>query len=131
MKTEDWQTPEINERELNKFHWLVFHKEKLQLGKNIDIGAFTLLDASEEIIIEDGVKIGSHCAIYSRTEIDQKKGRVVLKKKSAIGSHCVIMPGVTVGENSIVGAMSFVNKDIPANEVWVGAPARFLKKVER
>lgn len=125
-----WKPPEIKERELNEYHWLVFHKENLELGKDTDIGAFTLLDASEGILIEEGVKIGSHCSLYSRTDIDHKKGKITLKKNSCIGSHCVIMPGITIGENAIVGAMSFVNRDIPANEVWVGCPARLLKKNE-
>ena len=127
---EEWKEPEIKEREFTQYHWLVLHKENLKLGKYTDIGAFTLLDASEGIEIEERVLIGSHTSIYSRTEIDQKKGKVILKKGCAIGSHCVIMPGITIGENAIVGAMSFVNKNIPANEVWVGSPARFLKKRE-
>jgi len=127
---EEWQEPEIKERELTKYHWLVLHKENLKLGKYTDIGAFTLLDASEGIEIEEWVKIGSHTSIYSRTDSDQKKGKVILKKGCAIGSHCVVMPGITIGEKALVGAMSFVNKDIPANEVWVGSPARFLKKGE-
>ena len=126
----DWIPPDIEERKLNKYHWLVLHKDHLKLGKHTDIGAFTLLDCSEGMVIEDYVKIGSHCALYSRTDIDNKKGVVTLKKNCGIGSHSVIMPGVTVGENAIVGAMSFVNKDVPANEVWVGSPARFLKKRE-
>ena len=126
----EWHHPEIEERKLNKYHWLVFHKDKLQLGKNTDIGAFTLLEASHGIIIEDNVKIGSHCAIYSRTDIDQKAGTITIKKNAGISSHCVIMPGITIGENAIVCAMSFVNKNIPANEIWVGSPARFLKKRE-
>ncbi len=125
-----WQEPEIKERELTKYHWLVLHKENLKLGKYTDIGAFTLLDASEGIEIEEEVKIGSHTSIYSRTDSDQKKGKVTLKKGCAIGSHCVIMPGITIGENALVGAMSFVNKDIPTNEVWIGSPARFLKRRE-
>ncbi len=124
----EWKEPDIKERELTKYHWLVLHKENLKLGRWTDIGAFTLLDASEGIEIEEGVKIGSHTSIYSRTDSDQKKGKVILKKGCAIGSHCVIMPGITIGEDAQVGAMSFVNKNIPANEVWVGSPARFLKK---
>lgn len=127
---EEWQEPEIKERELTKYYWLVLHKENLKLGKYTDIGAFVLLDASEGIEIEEGVKIGSHTSIYSRTDSDQKKGKVLLKKGCAVGSHCVIMPGVTIGENAIIGAMSFINKDIPADEVWVGSPVRFLKKRE-
>src|SRR3989344_5858979 len=126
----EWKEPEIKERELTKYHWLVLHKENLLLGKYTDLGAFTLLEASEGILIEDKVKIGSHCSIYSRTDSDNKKGKVTLKEGCALGSHCVVMPGVTIGKNALVGAMSFVNKDIPANEIWVGSPARFLKRKE-
>ena len=39
------------------------------------------------------------------------------------------MPNVIVGENSVIGAYSFVNHDIPANEIWVGVPAKFKKKI--
>jgi len=60
--------------------------------------------------------------------IDGKEGQVVLKKNCKIGSHSVIMPGVTVGENSIVGACSFVNKDVPDNETWGGCPAKPIKQ---
>jgi perosamine synthetase len=125
----NWQQPEIKNRELNKYNWLVLHKENLKLSRNTDIGAFSLLDASESISIGENVKIGSHCSLYSRTDIDNKKGKIILEKNSSLGSHCVVMPGITIGENSIVGAMSFVNKDIPANEVWIGSPAKFLKKI--
>ena len=52
MEGKEWVMPEIKERELTKWHWLVYHKDKLHLGKNTDIGAFTLLDAKNEIIIE-------------------------------------------------------------------------------
>jgi len=76
------------------------------------------------------VQIGSHCAIYSISTIDNKEGTVILKKNCKIGSHSVIMPGVTVGENSIVGAFSFVNTDIPANVVAAGIPAKVIKKIK-
>lgn len=55
--------------------------------------------------------------------IDGKQGPVVLKKNCRIGSHSTIMPGVTIGENAIVGAHSFVNRDVGDGEVVVGVPA--------
>lgn len=70
----------------------------------------------------------SHCAIYSWSTIDNKKGRVIIKRNAKIGSHSVIMPGVTVGENSIIGASSFVNKDIPDNVVAFGIPVKVIRK---
>ncbi len=60
--------------------------------------------------------------------IDDKKGQVILKKNCKIGSHSVVMPGITVGENAVVGAMSFVNQDIPDNCVAVGVPVKVIKK---
>ena len=116
----DWIYPEINEGELTKYNWLVQHKDNLRLGYKTDIGAFTYINAKNGVVIEDFVQIGSHCAIYSVSTIDGKEGKVVLKKNCRIGSHGVIMPGVTVGENAVVGAMSFVNCDIPDNCVAAG-----------
>jgi acetyltransferase-like isoleucine patch superfamily enzyme len=127
---DNWEFPDIKEGELTKYNWLVQHKDKLQLGSNTDIGAFTYINAKNGVTIEGLVQIGSHCSIYSVSTIDEKEGQVVLKKNCKIGSHSVIMPGVTVGENSIVGAHSFVNKDIPANVIAYGVPATVIKKIK-
>jgi acetyltransferase-like isoleucine patch superfamily enzyme len=54
---------------------------------------------------------------------------IVLKKNCKIGSHTVILPGVTVGENSKVGAQSLVTKDIPPNVIAFGCPARVIRKL--
>lgn len=123
-----WKYPVIQEGKLTKYHWLVRHVKNFTLGKKTDIGAFTYINAKYGVVIEQGVQIGSHCSIYSVSTIDRKKGKVVLKKNCSIGSHSLIMPGVTVGENAVVGAFSFVTKDIPANAVAFGIPARVIKK---
>lgn len=125
----NWQPPEIQEGKLTKWNWMVQNKENLKLGIKIDIGAFTYINAVKGVIIEDFVEIGSHCSIYSVSTIDGKEGKVVLKKNCKIGSHSIVMPGVTVGENTIVGAFSFVNKDLPANVVVVGCPIRIIKRL--
>ena len=130
MRFKDWKYPKIEEVKLTKYKWMVQHKDKLKLGYKTDIGAFTYINAKNGVTIEDYVQIGSHCAIYSISTIDNKEGTVILKKNCKIGSHSVIMPGVTVGENSIVGAFSFVNTDIPANVVAAGIPAKVIKKIK-
>ncbi len=107
----EWKYPEINEGELTKYNWLVQHKDKLQLGYKTDIGVFTYINAKNGVVIEDFVQIGSHCSIYSISTIDGKEGKVVMKKNCKIGSHSVIMPGVTIGENSVVGAGAVVTAD--------------------
>ncbi len=125
-----WKYPEIKEGKLTKYNWMVQHIENLKLGYKTDIGAFTYINAKHGVSIEDHVQISSHCSIYSLSTIDNKKGHVTLKKNCKIGSHSVVMPGVTVGENSIVGAFSFVNNDIPDNVVAGGIPAKIIKKIE-
>ena len=125
---EDWQPPEIQDGVLTKYHWLVQHSANLTLGRRTDIGAFTYINAKHGVTIEDEVQIGSHCSIYSVSTIDGTEGAVSLRRNCRIGSHTVIMPGVTVGENAVVGACSFVNRDIPANATAFGTPARVVKK---
>jgi len=124
-----WKSPVIKEGKMTRWNWVVQNKNKLKLGKNTDIGAFTYINAQNGVIIEDEVQIGSHCSVYSVSTIDDKNGSVILKKNCRIGTHSVIMPGVTVGENSIIGAFSFVNKDIPPNCVALGVPAKVIKKL--
>ena len=129
MRFKDWEYPVIEEGKLTEYNWVVQHNDKLGLGYKTDIGAFTYINAKNSVIIEDYVQIGSHCSIYSVSTIDNKEGEVILKKNCRIGSHSVIMPGVTIGENSIIGAFSFVNKDIPANAIAVGVPAKVIRRI--
>ena len=126
---ENWKAPEITDGELTKYNWLVQNKEGLELGYKTDIGAFTYINAKNTVVIEDEVQIGSHCSIYSVSTIDDKEGKVTLKKNCRIGTHSVVMPGVTIGENSVIGAFSFVNEDIPANVVAFGVPAKVKREL--
>ena len=126
----EWQYPKIEEGKLTKYNWMVQNKEGFKLGNKTDIGAFTYINAKNGVVIEDFVQIGSHCSLYSVSSIDDKEGKIILKKNCKIGTHSVIMPGVTIGENAIIGAFSFVNKDIPDNVVAVGTPVKIIKKLK-
>jgi len=126
-----WKYPKIEENKLTRYNWVVQHKKNLRLGKRTDIGSFTYINAKEGVVIEDNVQIGSHCSIYSISTIDDKRGRVVLKKNCKISSYSMVMPGVTVGENSVVGAFSFVNKDIPKNVMAFGVPVKVIRKLKK
>ena len=123
-----WKKPVVKHGKPTKWNWLVLYPEGLSLGAHTDIGAYTVIVAKHGVVIEDGVQVGSHCSIYSHSTIDDKKGKVTLRKNCRIGTHSTIIPGVTVGENAIVGAHSFVNKDVSANTTVAGVPARPLKK---
>lgn len=126
----NWQAPEIEDGKPTKYNWVVKNLKNLKLGKNTDIGAFTYMNAKFGIEIGAGVQIGSHCSIYSVSTIDDKKGKIILKKNCKIGSHSTIMPGVTIGENSVIGAHSFVTKDIPDNVLAYGVPAKVIRSIK-
>jgi len=125
-----WKYPVIKEKKLTEYYWLVQNKENLKLGYKTDIGAFTYINAKNGVIIEDNVQIGSHCSLYTISTIDNKEGEIILKENCKIGSHSTIMPGVTIGANSIIGAHSFVNGDIPDNVLAFGVPAKIIRELK-
>jgi acetyltransferase-like isoleucine patch superfamily enzyme len=125
----NWEKPLIEHGKMTQYNYIVQYPENLKTGKNFDIGEFTYINSEKGVKIEDWVQIGSHCSIYSHSTIDEKEGPVHLKKNCKIGTHSTIMPNVTIGVNSIVGAYSFVSKNIPDNELWMGVPAKFKKKL--
>lgn len=122
-----WGKPKIVDGKLTKYNWLVQYLENFKLGVNTDIGAFTYINAKYGVIIKNGVKIGSHCSIYSWSSIDNKKGRIILKENCKVGSHSIIMPNIIIGKNSVIGAFSFVNKNIPDNVTAYGVPIKIIK----
>jgi len=127
--TKNWRKPIIKHGKITKYNYVVQYPENLKLGNNIDIGEFSYVNCKYGVEIEDDVQIGSHCSIYSDSTIDGKKGLVILKKNCKIGTHSTIMPNLTIGQNSIVAAHSFVTESIPENQLWVGIPAKMKKKL--
>ena len=127
----NWQTPEIEDRKLQpKYYFLVHHNDKLKLGEKTDIGAFTYINAKHGVVIEKNVQIGSHCSIYSESTIDNKKGKIIIKENAKLSTHSTVMPGVTIGKNSIIGAHSFVDKDIPDDTLAYGVPVKIIRKIK-
>jgi len=124
----NWKEPIIEHGKITKYNYVVQYPENLKLGKNIDIGEFSYLNCKYGVEIENDVQIGSHCSIYSDSTIDKKQGLVILKNNCKIGTHSTIMPNVTIGQNSIVAAYSFVTDDVPENQLWIGVPAKMKKK---
>ena len=65
-----------------------------------------------------------------QTEADWKLERTVIGDGASIGSGCVILCGITIGAGAMIGAGAVVTKSVPPGEIWVGNPAKFLKKVD-
>jgi acetyltransferase-like isoleucine patch superfamily enzyme len=113
------------------------------IGDRVIIPPFTILstlpeDSSSTITIENDVLLGPNVSIYSSTHKfdnptipikDQgyNVSPVVLKKGCWIGINVVIMPGVTIGQNAVIGANSVVNSNIPDFAVAVGTPAKVIR----
>lgn len=116
-------------------------REEVKIGKNCKIQAFAFIP--QGVIIEDEVFIGPHACFvndkYPRATVKGKlkeKGedwvaeRTVVKKGASIGANATILGGVTIGENSIIGAGSVVTKDIPPNVIATGNPAKVIGKIK-
>jgi acetyltransferase-like isoleucine patch superfamily enzyme len=108
----------------------------IQIGKNVFINhACTFLDLGG-IIIEDDVLIGPKVSIITENHpLDPEKRKmlevkpVIIKRNSWIGANATILPGVTINENSVVAAGAIVTKDVPANTVVAGIPAKVIKNI--
>lgn len=124
---DQWEAPKFDNKNMTKWNWMCQNQENLILGKYVDIGAFTYINAKQVVEIQDEVQIGSHCSIYSYSTIDNKKGKILIQRNAKIGTHSTIMPGITIGENAVVGAYSFVNKDIPNNSIAYGIPVKIIR----
>jgi acetyltransferase-like isoleucine patch superfamily enzyme len=109
----------------------------ITIGKNVFINhACTLLDLGG-ITIEDDVQIGPKVNIITENhplEPAQRKvlllKPVVIKRNAWIGAAATLLPGVTIGENAVVAAGAVVHKDVAANTVVGGIPAKVLKTIE-
>lgn len=75
-----------------KWNWYVTCPENLKLGKKVDIGIFTYINARYGVTIGDNVQIGSHVSIYSEDTERQIQSKVIIGKGIKIGSHSVILP---------------------------------------
>lgn len=111
-----------------------FHRARgVRIGRNVEIGYFVIIDNlyPERVIIEDNVTVSARTTILSHDESKAYTGRgdeliaeTTIRRGAFIGVHCVVMPGVNVGERAIVGAGSVVTRDVPPGSTVVGVPAR-------
>jgi acetyltransferase-like isoleucine patch superfamily enzyme len=124
---------------------------KAQIGENCNICSHCLIENDvrvgnnvtikngvqlwDGITIEDNVFVGANVSftndLYPRSKASEWQCvPTVVKHGASIGVGSTILCGITIGENAMIGAGSVVTKDVPAGELWVGNPARFLRRVK-
>lgn len=143
-KMMDW--PILQSFNPRKLRPILMRKMGCKVGKGCFIGDYVRVDCghADMITLEDSVSVASGVRLlcHQRDFSDfcvgddyMKLGYVikpiVLKKGCLIGMESFVMPGVTVGEGAIVGAGSFVTKDVPAWTIVAGRPAKVIKEIPR
>ncbi|WP_143462588.1 sugar O-acetyltransferase [Levilactobacillus enshiensis] len=107
------------------------------IGENVYVNQGVMFVDLGGIYLADGALIGPGASLITINHVEDPAhrrdvyGRAVhIEKNAWVGANAMILPGVTVGENAIVGAGAVVTKDVPANVIVVGSPARVLRRVK-
>lgn len=123
---------------------------KCRIGENCNICANVLVE--NEVVIGNDVTVKSGVQLWDGVELEDKVFigpnvtftndmyprsknieyellRTKVCKGASIGANSTICPGVTIGEGSMIGAGSVVTKNVPAGELWLGNPAKFIRKI--
>ena len=111
-------------------------------GKNIHIGSRVFINSGCKFQDQGGIYIGDGALIGHNTTLatlnhgmlPEERGDLIprpirIGKNVWIGSDCTILPGVTIGDNAVIGAGSVVTKDIPENMIAVGSPAKVIRSI--
>lgn len=107
-----------------------------RFGKNVFVNFGCSFMDRGGITIEDGALIGPHVKLITENHSEDPDLRqhvysrpILIKRKAWLGAGVTVLPGVTIGENAIVGAGSVVTKDVPDNMIVAGIPAKAIRKI--
>lgn len=111
----------------------VFIENDVVIGNNVTVKCGVQL--WDGLTVEDGVFIGPNVTLtndlFPRSkQYPQKFEKTIIKKGASIGANSTILAGITIGENAMIGAGSVVTKDVPANTLWYGNPAKFVRELK-
>lgn len=131
---------ETNLMNIKFFNWHHTGLRGLVIGDRCFIGDDTLLDLYSSIEIENEVTIAQRVLILTHTNVGykdhplqkffpKKSQKVLIKKGSVVGAGSIILPGITIGEQSFVAAGSVVTENVSSNTLVGGVPAKIIRKI--
>jgi len=102
----------------------------VNVGKSVFIGKYCIIDDTfpELITIEDSVNISFGVTIVAHDASKDEVAGVLIKKGAYLGTRSVILPGVIIGEKSVIGAGAVVTSDVQPKTIVAGVPARIIEK---
>jgi acetyltransferase-like isoleucine patch superfamily enzyme len=126
---------------VNFFNWHYMGLAGLKIGDECFIGDETLIDLYDQVILEDQVTIAQRVTVLTHLNVGYKNHPlqkffpkmskpVIFKRGSVVGAAAKILPGVTIGERSFVGAGAVVTSNIPKESVYAGVPAKLIRKIK-
>ena len=109
-----------------------FIENDVVIGNNVTVKSGVFL--WDGIEVEDNVFIGPNVTFTNDKYPKSKQyptefQKIVIKKGASIGANATILGGISIGQNSLIGAGSVVTKSVPDNEIWYGSPAKFSSKI--
>jgi acetyltransferase-like isoleucine patch superfamily enzyme len=125
-------------------------RENVIVGNRTKIGTNTVVDGKSTIgsdvsiqtgvyvctysTVEDGVFLGPCCVLTNDKYVSQKKTKLIgptVKRGASVGANALLFPGITVGEEAVIGAQAMVNEDVPPRTIYAGVPARKIGAVPK
>ena len=111
---------------------------RVQIGDCVLMSPGSRISASDEVVLGDGVMLANGAyvtdsdwhTIYDRTRRAERSTPVRIGDNVWLGDHATVLKGVSIGENSVVAARAVVTRDVPANVVVAGNPARVVKELD-
>lgn len=123
------------------FNWYHAGPGGLKIGNKCFLGDETLIDLYDTVILEDQVTLAQRVIVLTHTNVGYRdhplqkyfpkisKG-VIFKEGSVIGAGAIILPGVTIGKRSFIGAGSVVTSNVPPDSLFAGVPAKLIRKIK-
>lgn len=91
-----------------------------------------LIEIQDEVVIAAGVRLVNHDSSYANIfgGLPTKYGKIILEKNVYVGVNSIILPGVRIGESSLIGAGTIINKSIPPKSIVVGSPCKVIGNID-